>query len=256
MTDPDSGATSVSAGGPPGGGPAPAGGWRTATVAGLRRPIARSVELRLDVHDRIDHLPGQHYVVRLTAEDGYTAQRSYSVASAPGDPLVELFVERLDDGEVSTYLADVVEPGDELEVRGPIGGWFVWDGATPALLVGGGSGVVPLVAMVRHARAIGRLDLLRVAVSARTLADLPYADELVAAGALVVTTREQHGIRPAARLTAMDLLPLWEPGQTAFVCGSAGFAEAASQLLVGLGMPPAAIRVERFGPSALDQPKR
>ena len=82
---------------------APAGGWRTATVSGVRRPIQRSVELRLDVHDRIDHLPGQHYVVRLTAEDGYTAQRSYSVASAPGDPLVELFVERLDDGEVSTF---------------------------------------------------------------------------------------------------------------------------------------------------------
>jgi ferredoxin-NADP reductase len=235
---------------PAGSSRAPAGGWRTATVAGVRRPIARAVELRLDVHDRVDHLPGQHYVVRLTAEDGYTAQRSYSVASAPGDPLVELFVERLDDGEVSTYLADVVEPGDELEVRGPIGGWFVWDGTSPALLVGGGSGVVPLVAIVRHARDLGRLDLIRVAVSARTLADLPYADELAAAGALVVTTREAHGIRPAARLTAMDLLPLWEPGQTAFVCGSAGFAEAASQLLVGLGVPASAVRVERFGPSA------
>ena len=228
---------------------APAGGWRTATVAGVRRPLARSVQLRLDVADRVDHLPGQHYVVRLTAEDGYTAQRSYSVASAPGDPLVELFVERLDDGEVSTYLADVVEPGDVLDVRGPIGGWFVWDGEEPALLVGGGSGVVPLVAMVRHAREIGRLDLLRVAVSARTLAELPYADELVAAGAVVVTTREAHGIRPAARLTAMDLLPLWEPGQVAFVCGSTPFAEAASQLLVGMGVAPAAIRVERFGPS-------
>jgi ferredoxin-NADP reductase len=232
-----------------GGRRAPAGGWRTATVAGVRRPLARSVQLRLDVADRIDHLPGQHYVVRLTAPDGYTAQRSYSVASAPADPLVELFVERLDDGEVSTHLADVVEPGDVLDVRGPIGGWFVWEGETPALLVGGGSGVVPLVAMVRHARTIGRLDLLRIAVSARTLAQLPYADELAAAGALIVTTREAHGIRPAARLTAMDLLPLWEPGQEGFVCGSTSFAEAASQLLVGLGMAPAVIRVERFGPS-------
>ena len=228
---------------------APAGGWRTATVAGVRRPLARSVQLRLDVADRVDHLPGQHYVVRLTAEDGYTAQRSYSVASAPGDPLVELFVERLDDGEVSSYLADVVEPGDVLDVRGPIGGWFVWDGDEPALLVGGGSGVVPLVAMVRHARATGRLDRLRVVVSARTLTELPYADDLVAAGALVVTTREAYGIRPAARLTAVDLLPLWEPDQVAFVCGSASFAEAASQLLVGMGVAPAAIRVERFGPS-------
>ena len=230
------------------------GAWRTATVAGVRRPLARSVELRLDVHDRIDHLPGQHYVVRLTAEDGYTAQRSYSVASAPGDPLLELFVERLDDGEVSTYLADVVEPGDELEVRGPIGGWFVWDGATPALLVGGGSGVVPLVAMVRHARDLGRLDLLRVAVSARTLAGLPYADELAEAGALIALTREASGIRPASRLTGVDLLPLVEPGQTALVCGSTGFADAAGRLLVELGVAPAAIRVEQFGPSALGQP--
>ncbi|HZB19608.1 MAG TPA: FAD-binding oxidoreductase, partial [Blastococcus sp.] len=145
----------------------------------MRRPLQRSVELRLDVLDRIDHMAGQHYVVRLTAEDGYTAQRSYSIASAPSDPLVELFIERLDDGEVSTYLADVVEPGDELEVRGPIGGWFVWDGETPALLVGGGYGVVPFVAMIRHARELGRLDLLRVAVSSRTLAELPYAEELM-----------------------------------------------------------------------------
>ena len=157
---------------------------------------------------------------------------------------------------MSPYLTDVVEPGDELEVRGPIGGWFVWDGATPALLVGGGTGVVPLVAMVRHALDLGRPDLLRVAVSTRTLAELPYADELAGVGALIVTTREAHGIRPAARLTAMDLLPLWEAGQTGFVCGSSGFAEAASQLLVGLGMPPSTVRVERFGPSALELPKR
>jgi ferredoxin-NADP reductase len=228
---------------------APTGAWRTATVAGVRRPIQRSVQLRLDVHDRIDHLPGQHYVVRLTAEDGYTAQRSYSVASAPGDPLVELFVERLDDGEVSTYLADIVEPGDELEVRGPIGGWFVWDGETPALLVAGGFGVVPFVAMLRHARDIGRADLLRIAVSSRTLGELPYAGELAGAGALIVLTREANGIRPVGRLTADDLVPLWEPGQTAYVCGSASFAEAASQLLVNMGVPPADIRVERFGPS-------
>ena len=233
----------------PGVADAPTGGWRTATVSGVRRPIQRSVELRLDVHDRVDHLPGQHYVVRLTAEDGYTAQRSYSVASAPGDPLIELFVERLDDGEVSTYLSDVVEPGDDLEVRGPIGGWFVWDGETPALLLAGGFGVVPFVAMLRHARALGRSDLLRVAVSSRTLAELPYAEELMDAGALIVLTREGHGIRPAGRLTAAELVPLWEPGQTAYVCGSASFAEAASQLLVGMGVPGADIRVERFGPS-------
>jgi ferredoxin-NADP reductase len=207
------------------------------------------VLLRLDVHDRIDHLPGQHYVIRLTAEDGYTAQRSYSVASAPGDPLIEMFVERLADGEVSTFLADVLEPGDDLEVRGPIGGWFVWDGATPALLVAGGTGVVPFVSMLRHARDLGRTDLLRVAVSSRTLAELPYADELIDAGALVVLTREPHGIRPAGRLTAGELVPLWEPGQTAYVCGSASFAESASRMLVDLGLPPSSVRVERFGPT-------
>src|SRR5881398_833817 len=139
----------------PGAARAPSGGWRTATVAAVRHPIPRSVELRLDVADRVDHLPGQHYVIRLTAPDGYRAQRSYSIASGPGDPQVEFFVERLDDGEVSTYLADVVTPGDELEVRGPIGGWFVWDGETPALLVAGGFGVVPFIAMLRHARDLG-----------------------------------------------------------------------------------------------------
>jgi ferredoxin-NADP reductase len=228
---------------------APSGGWRTATVAGVRHPLPDAVELRLDVADRVEHLPGQHYVVRLTAEDGYTAQRSYSVASAPGDPLVELFVERLEDGEVSGFLADVVRPGDELEVRGPIGGWFVWDGDRPALLVGGGTGVVPFVAMVRTARDLGRTDLLRLAVSTRTLAGLPYADELLDAGALVVTTREAHGIRPAGRLTPADLVPLWEDGQSVYVCGSASFAEAASQLLVSMGVPAPDIRVERFGPS-------
>jgi ferredoxin-NADP reductase len=228
---------------------APSGGWGTATVAEVDRPIPRSVRLRLDVADRMQHMPGQHYIVRLTAEDGYRAQRSYSVASAPGDPLVELLVERLEDGEVSMFLADVVQPGDQLEVRGPIGGWFVWDGAMPALLVGGGFGVVPLVAMLRTARDLGRTDLLRIAVSARTLDSLPYADELMAAGALVVLTREPYGERPAGRLAAAELMPLWEPGQTAYVCGSARFAEAASQLLVDSGVPPSSVRVERFGPS-------
>jgi len=228
---------------------APSGGWRTATVTEVRHPLEDAVQLRLDVPARVQHMAGQHYVVRLTAEDGYRAQRSYSVASTPADPQVELFVERLFEGEVSTFLADVVEPGDELEVRGPIGGWFVWDGERPALLVGGGTGVVPLVSMLRTARELGRADLLRTVVSTRTLAELPYADELVGAGAILVTTREPHGVRPAGRLTAADLVPLCEPGQTAYVCGSAGFAEAASQLLVELGVPATDVRVERFGPS-------
>jgi ferredoxin-NADP reductase len=218
-------------------------------VTDVRHPLEDAVLLRLDVADRVEHMAGQHYVVRLTAEDGYRAQRSYSVASAPGDPQIELFVERFVEGEVSTYLADVVEPGDELEVRGPIGGWFVWDGAMPALLVGGGTGVVPLVSMLRTAHTLGRTDLLRTAVSTRTLAELPYADELLASDARVVTTREPYGGRAAGRLTAVDLADLWEPGCTAYVCGSASFAEAASQLLVDMGVPAMDVRVERFGPS-------
>ena len=125
----------------------------------------------------------------------------------------------------------------------------MWDGGTPALLVAGGTGVVPFIAMLRHARAIGRPDLLRIVVSSRTMAELPYAQELLEAGALVVLTREAQGIRPAGRLTAGELVPLWEPGQTAYVCGSASFAESASRTLVDLGFPTADIRVERFGPS-------
>ena len=231
------------------GGRAPAGGWRTATVVDVRHPTPRAVELRLDVPDRVDHLPGQHYVVRLTAEDGYHAQRSYSLASAPEDPQVELFVERLDEGEVSPFLADEVRPGDRLEVRGPIGGWFVWEGTTPALLVGGGSGVVPFLAMLRHARFAGRTDLLRIAVSGRTLVELPYAMELMDAGALIVLTREPYGDRAAARLMAEELRSLWEAGSTAYVCGSERFAEGATQLLGDVGVPDHDIRVERFGPS-------
>jgi ferredoxin-NADP reductase len=228
---------------------APSGGWRLAIVAGVSKPKPRAVQLRLDVPDRVDHLPGQHYVVRLTAPDGYTAQRSYSVASSPGDPLLELFVERLPDGEVSTHLADVVEPGDVLEVRGPIGGWFVWDGTRPALLLGGGFGVVPFVSMLRTARERGSTDLLRVAATSRTLSGLPYSDELIEAGALIALTRIAYGIRPPGRLTAADLVPLWEPGQTAYVCGSANFAQGAADLLVGMGVPPSSIRIEQFGPT-------
>ena len=228
---------------------APSGGWRGAKVVEVAHPTPRSVVLRLDVQDRVDHLPGQHYVVRLTADDGYTASRSYSVASAPSDPLVELWVERLDDGEVSSFLADVVQAGDDLEVRGPIGGWFVWDGSGPAVGVGGGSGAVPLLAMARHAAAIGRPELLHLAVAARTMADLPFPDELVAAGAVVALSRSPHGERPAGRLTAAELGPLVTGGATTFVCGSAAFAEFASQLLVQLGCPSADVRVERFGPS-------
>jgi ferredoxin-NADP reductase len=229
---------------------APAGGWATATVREISHPTACSVVLRLEIPHRVDHWAGQHYVVRLTAEDGYTAQRSYSVASAPSDPLIELYVERLEDGEVSTYLSDGVEVGHEIEVRGPIGGWFVWTGDVPALGIAGGSGVVPLVAMLRHAVDLGQSGLLRLVVSARTMADLPYADELLAAGVSIVLTREAGANgRKAGRLTAAEIEPLLDATATCFVCGSASFAEAASMLLLDCGVATGRIRVERFGPS-------
>jgi ferredoxin-NADP reductase len=228
---------------------APSGGWRSATVREVMHPTPTTVVLRLDVADRVAHLPGQHYVVRLTAEDGYSASRSYSVASDPGDPLVELCVERLEDGEVSSYLADVVGVGDELEVRGPIGGWFAWDGVTPALAIGGGTGVVPLVAMLRHARALGRPDLVCLVAAARTREELPYADEAMDGCSLVALSREPTPGRAAGRVAAADLAPHLEGRDVVFVCGSAAFAEAMSSLLVGLGVPAAAIRVERFGPT-------
>jgi ferredoxin-NADP reductase len=227
--------------------------WRLATVSEVLRQSPRIVMLRLEVPDRIPQLAGQHYVVRLTAPDGYTAQRSYSVASSPADPLVELGIDVLEDGEVSGYLGEVVQPGDTLEVRGPIGGWFVWTGDTPAVAIGGGSGVVPLLAMLRHARDIAHPELFQLAVSARTPADLLYRDELTAGGALIAYTRSgptTGGSRRPGRLTGDDLLPLISPGATYFVCGSAAFAEAISRELVDLGVPPADIRVERFGPSA------
>lgn len=208
-----------------------------------------TVVLRLDVLSRTDHLPGQHYVVRLVAEDGYVAQRSYSIASAPADPLIELAVDVLPDGEVSGYLAEVVRPGDELQVRGPIGGWFVWDGAATALGVGGGSGVVPFVAMLRHARDLGAGERLRLVAVARTRAELLYVDELEAFGATVAFSREARADRPAGRLAAADLVPLIGGRDTVFVCGSVGFAQAAGALLLELGVAAGTVRVEQFGAS-------
>ena len=232
-------------------------GWQTATVVAVRDETPRAKTFRLVLPAPSHHVAGQHYVVRLTAPDGYTASRSYSVASAPdGTNEIELTVERLEEGEVSTYLHDVVEAGDELEVRGPIGGWFVWDGTTPALLLGGGSGVVPLMAMLRHARNTGRPDLVRLVVSVRSHQDLYYPDELPGPETTVVYTRDSPDgwPRPVGRLTVDDLTGALLPGAllpevTAYVCGSARFADAATDLLVAGGFPTDRIRVERFGPS-------
>lgn len=226
--------------------------WRTATVVAVTHETPRAKTFRLRLDSPASHLAGQHYVVRLTAPDGYTASRSYSIASAPdGSDVFDLTVERLEDGEVSTFLHDIAEPGDELEVRGPLGGWFVWGGTAPAVLVGGGSGLVPLMSMLRLARRAGTGHPLRLVVSVRSPEDLLYAAELPGPDVTVVYTRRSPAGagRPPGRLRLADL-PAF-PGAEAigYVCGSSGFADAATGLLVQAGMPAGAIRVERFGPT-------
>jgi len=226
--------------------------WRDATIVAIHTETPRAKTLRLRLAEPSGHLAGQHYVVRLTAPDGYTAARSYSVASPPDDSNeFDLTVERLDDGEVSTFLHDDLQVGDELEVRGPIGGWFVWEGDTPALLVGGGSGIVPLMAMLRLARRTGRQDLVRLIVSARTPDDLFFHDELPGPETTIVYTRKvpSNWPRAAGRLMHDDVAPVLLPDVTAYVCGSTAFTNAASDLVVDVGVPVDRIRVERFGPT-------
>jgi ferredoxin-NADP reductase len=226
--------------------------WQTTTVVGIRDETASAKSFRLALPHPAEFMAGQHYIIRLTAPDGYTASRSYSVASAPdGSDQFEVTVERLPDGEVSMFLHDEVMVGDELEVRGPIGGWFVWRGDTPAVLVGGGSGVVPLMAMLRLARRTGRADLVRLVVSVRSPDDLYYADELPGPEATIAYSRRAPAgaERSAGRIGPPDLGPAIMPDATAYVCGSPAFADAASHLLVDLGMPVERIRVERFGPT-------
>jgi ferredoxin-NADP reductase len=228
------------------------GGWQQATVVGIRPETANAKTFRLALAQPRPHLAGQHYVVRLTAPDGYRASRSYSVASAPdGSGEIELTIERLEDGEVSSFLHDDLMVGDQLEVRGPIGGWFVWGGDTPAILVGGGSGVAPLMAMLRLARQTGRSELVRLVVSARTPDDLYYAAELPGPETTIVYTRAvpPSWPRPPGHLNALDLPSPLAPGATAYVCGSSGFADAATALLTDAGVDVDHIRVERFGPS-------
>lgn len=226
--------------------------WQTARVVRIQPETARAKTFRLALGAPTGHRAGQHYVVRLTAPDGYNASRSYSVASAPdASGEFELTVERLEGGEVSTFLHDEVVVGDELEVRGPIGGWFVWDGDSPAYLVGGGSGVVPLMAMLRAARESGSADLVRLVVSVRTPDDLYYATELPGPETSIIYTRATPTgeTRAPARLTGADITPSSSADLTAYVCGSAGFCDTATDLLIAAGLPTARIRVERFGPS-------
>jgi ferredoxin-NADP reductase len=225
--------------------------WQEATVVDIRPETARVKTFRLSLPQPVPAMAGQHFIVRLTAPDGYTAQRSYSMASAPdGGNEVELTVERLADGEVSTFLHDELVVGDMLDLRGPIGGWFVWNGMSSALLVGGGSGVVPLMAMLRLARRTHAAPV-HLVVSVRTPADLIYGSELVGPDVTVVYSREvpDGAARKAGRLTVDDLVPLVQRDATTFICGSSRFAEAASDLVIGAGVAMDTIRIERFGPT-------
>jgi ferredoxin-NADP reductase len=233
--------------------------WRLATVRAVRAETPGARTLVLDVPEWPGHVAGQHVDVRLTAEDGYVAERSYSIASPPEAADVELTIERIDDGEVSPYLTDDVRAGDQFEVRGPVGGHFTWrvEQGGPLLLVAGGSGLVPLMAMLRH-RAAQRSDAeARVLVSARRIEDVLYRDELQRLAGVQLSfalTREQppgwtgFGRRiDAAMIEAVGPRP--EDRPRVFVCGPTAFVERAADLLVAAGHDPRAIRAERFGPT-------
>lgn len=225
------------------------GAWQIATVTEIKdeTPMVKSFRFALPMW--MPHLPGQHYDVRLTDPDGYRAQRSYSVASSPLDEgEIELTIDRLDDGEVSPYFHEVVEVGDQVELRGPFTSYFVWHGESPVLLVGGGSGVVPLMAMLRHKRrTMPELDM-RLVYSVRHAHDVIYADEL-GDDAVLTYTREPPGgwTGHTGHIDAELLRGPAEGVRLAFVCGSNGFVETASGLLLDLGMHPGSIRTERFG---------
>jgi len=227
------------------------GAWQIATVTAVKVETPRVKSFRLSLPMWMPHLPGQHYDVRLTAPDGYRAQRSYSVASSPLDEgEIELTIDRLDDGEVSPYFHDVVVEGDQVEVRGPFASYFVWRGEEPALLVGGGSGVVPLMAMLRHRRRTMPEVPMRLVYSVRTPAEVIYADELGDDTVLTFTREAPDGW--AGHTGHIDSALVAEAGLdagTAFVCGSNGFVETASQLLLEAGYPADRVRTERFGPS-------
>jgi ferredoxin-NADP reductase len=235
-------------------------GWQVAEVVDVVKETPRVCTLALSADGWPGHGAGQHLDVRLTAPDGYQAQRSYSIASPPGEPPA-ITVERLEDGEVSPYLAGELRAGDRIEIRGPIGGWFVWEPALggPLLLVGGGSGVVPLMAMARLRAAEGSDVPARLLLSSRSWEDVIYRDELAAladapAGLEVVhtlTRSQPEGWSGYARRVDEPLLRevAWpaEAGAQAFVCGPTAFVETVASGLVTLGYPPERVKTERFG---------
>ena len=236
--------------------------WRASTVTAVRDETATARTIALKVPGWPGHRAGQHVDVRLTAADGYSAQRSYSIASAPDGDHLELTVQRLPDGEVSPYLGQILAAGDRLELRGPIGGWFVWEpGPAPVLLVAGGSGVVPLMAMVRTRAATGTHSPLRLVYSVRGPDDALYAAELaerqrgddgLQIDCVYTRTTPAGWPVPPGRIGAAALtMPGWAPDRSpaVFVCGPTGFVEAVANLLVNAGHDPRAIKTERFGPS-------
>ena len=235
--------------------------WRVAKVADIVDETPRVRSLVLDLPDWPGHQAGQHVDVRLTAADGYEAQRSYSIASAPEDERLVLTVERLEEGEVSPYLFDVLTVGDELELRGPIGGYFVWTPALggPILLIAGGSGVVPFRSILRHRAATHSTIGARLLYSARSIGDVIYRAELMRLAtngtdvALTLTREWPQEWTGYRRRIDMELLRefAWTPAERplVYVCGPSGFVESAANALVALGHDAERIRTERFGPT-------
>jgi ferredoxin-NADP reductase len=222
-----------------------------ATVVAVHPEAAKAKTLRLRLPQPSRHLPGQHYVVRLTAPDGYTTLRPCPVVSAPdGSPEIEIAVERLPASEVSMFLHDEARSGDELEVRGPLGGWFVWSGDTPALLLGGGhSGILPLMAMLRLARRSGATDLVRLVLCVGTPEGLYYADELPGPETTIMYMYQAPASdrRQPGPLTERDV-PAMPKGALTYICGSSSFVDTATDLVMRTGTTPEQIRINRLTP--------
>ncbi len=227
------------------------GAWQIGTVKRVKEETPRVKSFRIELPMWMEHLPGQHYDVRLTAPDGYRAQRSYSIASSPLDAGgVELTIDCLDDGEVSPYFHDVVVEGDQVELRGPFASYFVWRGESPALLIGGGSGVVPLMAMLRHRRRTMPELAMKLVYSVRTGEDVIFADELGDETQLTFTREPPTGWSGhTGRIDGGLIESAGLRDCMVFVCGTNGFVESAVELVLAQGFDPRQVRTERFGPS-------
>ena len=226
------------------------GRWQIGTVTSIKEETPQVKSYRIELPMWVAHLPGQHYDVRLTAPDGYQAQRSYSVASSPLDEgTIELTIDCLADGEVSPYFHDVLAEGDQVEVRGPFASYFVWRGEAPVLLIGGGSGVVPLMAILRHRRRTMPELPMRLVYSVRSAGDVIYADELGDDVALTFTREPPAGWTGHTGRIGPELIAEADPSGIAFICGTNGFVETASALALGAGFEPRQVRTERFGPT-------